>query len=163
MVLGGHSQGGAAAIVGSIDLIHYNPEVITFGAPRVVVRSKPCTTINESRHFRFMNTDVKKYDYAAFQINIFNEKHVGLPMFLDNTNWPLSTPGLDDNRARQPCSLALHEREVYLARVDAMMSRNCFPIPVSGWPGDHYCKYDDECESNFCEQKQCQNGLRNDD
>ena len=109
-----------------------------------------------------MNTDRQKYDYAAFQINVFNERHVGLSMFLDNTNIQLSTPGLGDNKARQPCSLALHERELYLERINAMVARSCYPIPVSGWAQGHYCKFDDECDGDWCEQKECKVGLRND-
>ena len=152
---------GSAAVIGAVDLAHYNPEVITFGSPRAIVDTEPCTVLEPTRHYRFLNTAANKYDYAAFQINVFNEKHVGWTIFLDSLdNFPLSSPSFANNKERTPCSLALHEREIYLERIDDIISRRCFPLPVSKWPNGHYCGYDDECQSLYCEKKQCKEGLR---
>ncbi|CAB9520157.1 expressed unknown protein [Seminavis robusta] len=161
MIFGGHSQGGAAAIVASIDLIELDPiEIITFGNPRAIVRSQKCTAPDPSRYFRFLNTNIgRRYDYAPFQINIFNERHIGTPMLLDDVNFPLSSP-LDDNSCRFPCDLDLHEREIYLERVTAMLTRDCWPIPVARWTAGHYCSYDDECQSLQCQQRSCRDGIR---
>lgn len=160
LVMGGHSQGGSASVIGSIDLIHYNPEVITFGAPRALIRTDPCTTIDATRHYRFLNTDPRRYDFAPFQINIFNEKHVGNAIFMDsNGNFPLSQPD-DDNKSRFGLSTDLHANELYTARISELVDRNCFPVPVSKWPEGHYCSYDDECASRYCEDRHCKVGLR---
>jgi hypothetical protein len=129
------------AVVGSIDLIAHNPEVITFGAPRVILQSSKCSTINETRHFRFINTDNRRrYDFAPCQINFFGERHVGIPMFLEHINFPILSPAFDDNRARMPCSLDIHLRAVYLERVDGLLNGDCFPIPVAKWPEGRPCR-----------------------
>ena len=164
LVLGGHSQGGSAAVVGSIDLIHYNPEVITFGAPRAILDSSAykCTTVNSTQHFRFINTLSNQFDLVVNQIDIFNEKHVGWPLFLDEVNFPIAISSLDDNKNRRLCSLAAHDRERYVERVEKMASKDCFPIPVTrGWPTDHYCTNDVFCQSHYCDswRKVCREGL----
>ena len=51
LILTGFSKGGAAAVVGSIDLEHYNPTAIAFGAPKAVCNFQKCNAINPSKHF----------------------------------------------------------------------------------------------------------------
>lgn len=152
LVLGGHSQGGAAAVVAAIDLRKYNPQVITFGAPRVVLFSSPCSDVEPRRHFRFVNTHpTLGYDRVAFQFNIFRERHIGYPLFLDALdNWPIGSPRFADNASREPRDEDIHERPVYEERINAIIDRNCFPVPVARWPQGHYCYYDDECASRSC-------------
>ncbi|CAB9526509.1 expressed unknown protein [Seminavis robusta] len=158
LVVGGDSQGGAAAVVASIDLAHHNPQVITTGAPRTIVNTSPCKTIDETRHSRFLNTGRHEYDYVPFQPDILNTRHVGHTFFLDDgVNWPVATPGFNNNEPRLFLSRDLHERPVYEERIQAMIDRDCFPIPVGKWPGGHYCTQDDECESGDCSNGACTN------
>jgi len=159
LVFGGTSQGGAQAYIAGIDFVEFNPEVITFGAPRPIVDIAPCKTANETRHYRFLNTGGHRvYDYAPFQINIYNERHIGWPIFLDNLgNFPLATPGLKDNRSR--FMFRMHDFELYTERLNAITNRKCFPMPVARWVEGHPCTYDDECQSKYCEEKFCREGL----
>ena len=153
LILGGNSQGGAAAVIASIDLQQHNPRVITFGAPRAILQSNPCTDVEPLHHIRFLTTHpTLGYDAVAFQFNLFRERHVGYPLFLDEVgdNWPLASPNFEINQVRTPTDRSIHERTIYQERIDAMMERGCFPIPVARWPQDHYCFYDDECMSREC-------------
>jgi hypothetical protein len=54
LVLTGHSQGGALAVIAAIDLHVHNPYVFTFGAPAAVHR--PCNYLNEDRIYQYKNT-----------------------------------------------------------------------------------------------------------
>lgn len=54
LVLTGHSQGGALAVIAAIDLHIHNPYVFTFGAPAAIHR--PCKYINEDRIYQYKNT-----------------------------------------------------------------------------------------------------------
>lgn len=153
------TKGGAAATIASIDLIQYDPQVITFGAPKAIIDCElfPCTTINDENHFRFQNTgEDAKYDFTPFQLNFQNERHVGWPILLDDTLNPLATPGFNMDQSRLRCSLTLHGPSVYADRITTLINRNCFPIPVSKWPNGHYCTRDNECASLSCECFTCQ-------
>jgi len=167
LVVGGHSQGAAMAVVASIDLIQHDPELITIGGSRALVDTEPCTAINAKRHFRFVNTisGSRRYDYVPTQLNVYNEKQVGWPLYLDDLgNFPLGTTGFgDDNGDRFPfISIPAHERSLYMERIDEIINRPCFPLPVAGWRDGHYCRYDSECASNYCDNKACKTGLRRD-
>ena len=155
LVLGGFSQGGAAAIAASIDLNHYNPEVITFAALRTIVDKEACTVIDESKHYRFVNSRSDGYDVVPMQFNLYGERHVGTLLLLDDDNFPLLSPEMSDNESRRPRTLALHDYPTYRERIEGMIDRNCFPIPVAKWPEGHYCRYDTECDTSYCEDKTC--------
>ncbi|CAB9515266.1 expressed unknown protein [Seminavis robusta] len=161
LVLAGDSQGGAVAMAAAIDVTQlYDPTVITFAAPKALVKSMPCSILNTEKHFRFVNTDVQgRYDLVVNQVNIFNEKHTGWTLLLDDINFPLGSPGLDDSRDRCPGTNDLHEYTIYRDRVQAIIDRDCFPLPVGGWPDGHYCRFDDECQTNQCHQRRCKRGL----
>jgi Lipase (class 3) len=52
LVLSGFSQGGAVAVVASVDLKHYNPIVITFGAPQpFLLFMGECSDFDASKHY----------------------------------------------------------------------------------------------------------------
>ena len=163
LVLGGESNGGAAAVVASIDYAHYNPEVITFAAPKAVKKNSACTAIKEENHYRFVNTANGKYDCVVMQINIFNERHVGWPIYLDDLNFPLQSTGISESKSRTPTTMALHEWSLYIERIEGMVDRKCFPVPVAKWPDGHYCNYDDECDSLYCVKDECKRGLFGDE
>ncbi|CAB9499080.1 expressed unknown protein [Seminavis robusta] len=161
LVLTGASIGGAVAVAAAVDLTSlYDPTVITFSAPKVVVRTAPCEHLNSSKFFRFVNTDSQgNYDLIVNQLNLFNERHLGWTFLLDDVNFPLGSPGINDSRDRCPGSFALHEYNIYRGRVEGIINRDCFPLPIAGWPEGHYCRYDDECQTNYCNKRQCQRGL----
>jgi Lipase (class 3) len=56
LVFTGHSQGGAAAIVGAIIDANYIPLTITFGQPPVMLEPS-CSHLNEDHVWRFINTE----------------------------------------------------------------------------------------------------------
>jgi Lipase (class 3) len=56
LVFTGHSQGGAAAIVGAIIDANYVPLTITFGQPPVMLE-RSCPHLNEDHIWRFINTE----------------------------------------------------------------------------------------------------------
>lgn len=62
MVVTGHSQGGATAMVASILLESLNPTVITFGQP--IAADPGCPYIPSERYFRFVNFVVDTFDNA---------------------------------------------------------------------------------------------------
>lgn len=155
IVVSGLSQGAGAAPIAGLDLqlVFQNVTVITFGVPRVWVEKKPCNDLQHTRHFHFLTTTAEAYDGVALgDPNIFKSRHLGWPLFLDDEdNWPIATVGLNNTQQRTPGDRAIHERTFYAARMDELMSRNCFPIPVTeGWPNRHYCHYNDECMSGRC-------------
>lgn len=160
LVLGGYSQGASAAVVASIDLIHYNPEVIQFAPASAVTNGSPCTAVNASRYYRFVNTRTPDgFDIVPNQINIYGVKHIGRLLLLDTTNFPLCYPREDDQRLRWPPSVALHQYDIFLERIDRIINRGCFPVPAAKWPDGHYCWHDDECDSNYCVKETCKRGL----
>ncbi|CAB9511172.1 unknown protein [Seminavis robusta] len=132
LFLGGYSQGGSIAVVASIDLRHYNPTIITFGAPRVAVDSHkfPCHDANPQNHYRYMNQLEDEYDCVANMIPDFNGKHMGTSLILDDTNWPIRTGGINDNLSRTPRGFGPHDRDLYRSRVDEIFVRKCYPLPV---------------------------------
>jgi hypothetical protein len=140
----------------------YDPMLITFAAPRAIVKSGTykCSSMNTTNHYRFVNTRSQAYDIVPNQLNIFNEKHTGWPLLLDDVNYPLMTTDFEDNKSRFQFSFELHDLPLYRERVRNIINRDCFPVPVSGWPDGHYCTYDDECVSNYCSKNLCHTGLR---
>mmetsp|Transcript_22942 Transcript_22942/g.33863 ORF Transcript_22942/g.33863 Transcript_22942/m.33863 type:complete len:772 (+) Transcript_22942:157-2472(+) len=60
LVITGHSQGGAIAIVTSVIFSDLNPKVVTFGAPGTIV--EPCDLVNSTNHYRFINSLESKHD-----------------------------------------------------------------------------------------------------
>ncbi|CAB9505733.1 expressed unknown protein [Seminavis robusta] len=161
LVLSGFSQGGSAAVVAAADLAHYNPEVITFGAARVIVDrdNAPCTeSINPANHYRFVTADTATgYDAIPNQINVWNERHVGHFFLLDadGDNLPLNMPSMDDNVSRRPRTLDMHDFVLYRERIEALLESDCFPLAVAKWSVGHYCRYDDECSSESCVEFAC--------
>jgi pimeloyl-ACP methyl ester carboxylesterase len=54
VVITGHSQGGAIALVAALYLADLNPYVITFGQPPTV--EAPCNLVTSDRVYRWVNT-----------------------------------------------------------------------------------------------------------
>lgn len=157
LVLSGHSQGGAAAVVASIDLRAYNPTVITFGAPRAIHDDgDPCTAANSSNHYRFINTLNNQFDRVPSMGSVFNAKHIGHTFLLDDGNFHVVGTGLNDDQSRTPWTDLPHFVNIYKRRIQAMVNRGCYPVPVAKWSNDHFCGRSDECEDDsFCLMKRC--------
>ena len=145
LVLGGESMGGGAAIVASVEFARHNPEVITFAAPKAIKQRSACSDINEENHYRFINTQLGQYDLIIMQWNLFCERHVGWPIYLDDDNSPLMTTELSESDSRMPANTQLHEWSLYMSRIEEMADRvDQDSFPVSKWPVGHYCNFDDE-------------------
>lgn len=159
LVVGGYSQGAAAATVASIDLLHYKPDVIMFAAPPAIIASSACTASDQLNYYGFVNSDFNGYDIVANQqIRLFGEKFLGPAFLMDDFNFPLSMPSERQIR-RGPGRNDLHMVNVYKERIYALANGGCFPLPVARWPMGHYCHYDDECASSSCMKRNCMEGL----
>jgi len=150
LVVTGHSQGAAAAIVAAVDLRHYNPSTITFGSPRPFMFKDGfhCTDFNSDKHLRFINTKQAQYDSVPFG-TLSMSMMLGRTILLDDNNWPLGYPGLNNDLQRAPENLDLHDPDLYQERMESMLFRNCFPIPAARWGNGHYCNYDDEVNIQY--------------
>ena len=178
LVLSGFSQGGSAAIAAAVDLRRYNPTTITFGAPpafKEISDEAPCTDFNGEDHYWFINTkdshwflDQPIYDqvtvggtYVAFSrgpplaARFLEYRMMGMPLLLDDVNWPISYPDLNSDFVRYPASPQIHASQVYIDRIRALYDQGCYPIPVGKWMAGHYCNFDDECASGFCADEKC--------
>jgi hypothetical protein len=162
LVLCGYSQGGNAATVASVDLVHYQPDVITFGTPVSIIGSSSCTTGEQLNHYRFVSTRFDAYDNIPNVPRGYGEKHLGNVFLLDDVNFPLCMPS-EPNLRRSEFDFSeessLHSSGIYRERISAIADGNCFPLPVARWPVGHYCHYDDECDSKYCLKGQCKKGL----
>lgn len=136
----------------SIDLRHYNPTTITFGSPRpfMIDQKNPCDDFLADRHYRLVNTEDGGYDSVAYGTTSGSES-LGELLLLDDVNWPIAGPGNDNQR--EPRLSDAHRQSLYLDRINNMVSRDCFPVPVGVWPAGHVCTQDDECEGS------CASGL----
>lgn len=86
LVLTGHSQGGALAVIAAIDFHIHNPYVFTFGAPPSIHR--PCKYINEDRVYQYKNTVSynDRLHYDAVSVLPFAAADIGRHFILgDNT------------------------------------------------------------------------------
>ena len=160
LVLGGFSQGAAAATVAGIDLLHYKPDVIMFASPPSILESSPCKASDQLNFYGFVNTNHIGYDLVPNQpLRPFGEKFIGDVFLLDDyLNFPISRPANRQVR-RLPSNPFLHTMGQYAERIHAIANDGCFPFPVALWPNGHYCYYDDECASNYCVKKRCKEGL----
>ena len=148
--------GGAVAAVASVDLKHYNPIVITFGAPQPFLLSLgECPIFDAARHYQFVNVFANHYDRVAQQINPYRAHHLGNLLLLDDGNSNMIGHPRDSTmETRTPQSYIPHL--LYFDRIDQLYHRGCFPIVVGAWPKGHDCRYSDECDSGNCIQQQCQ-------
>lgn len=156
MVFTGYGQGGAAAIIAAIDLDKYNPTTITFGAPRaiVVTSDDPCTTFHATRHFRYISTADGYYDSVPFG-RASEADAYGFPLYLDGMDFPVYSPGFNNDDDQDPQKLKLHDIDIYTDYVTKMFKRNCFPVPVALWPTGHACHKNAECQGQYCKDNIC--------
>jgi hypothetical protein len=158
-------------VVASIDLRQYDPLVVTFGTPRAldITVENPCTDFNAEKHYRFVNTVKKQDTRRRFFGNKDNEpvydsvamsdttgsQTLGLTLLLDDVNWPIAYPEFNDDTTRDPQKRSAHSQDLYRDRINAIYERGCFPVPIGKWTQGHYCQYNDECVSLFCDDEKC--------
>ena len=141
----------------AIDLKEYNPMIISFGCMRAIVDDPkyPCTDLDRTRHFRFVNTNPVaeiEYDGIVMQRWPIDNVQVGHSILFDDQNYPPAYLGLDDDVSRKPYNFDIHFRTPYQERIDQMLALPdaCYPIPLGKWPVNHVCGYNDECETKLC-------------
>lgn len=131
---------------------------MTFGAPRVILKTNecnlPCSILDTSRHYRFINTIDGRYDERVMNNVCTNYRQVGHALLLDNDNFPtIATVGLDNDLIRSPVDVPVHQQGTYTDRINAIAASSCFPIPLTNWPVGHWCSDNDECESGNCQDR----------
>lgn len=129
LIIGGHSQGGAIAVVAAADLARFSPTVVTIGAVRSLV--EPCASIVPENHYRFVQALDGSYDYWTM---IFETQamHVGHTIYLDPMSDNLASyVGLNDNTDREPNSfidINNHDPDLYVVSLTHLVNS---PITVS--------------------------------
>jgi len=158
LVISGYSQAGAIAVISAIDLRQFNPTTITFGATQALVPyNGECKQFNANTHFRIVSVTGRFYDGITVQINPFFAKHYGHFLILEDDDTMFGYPGFNvDTMNRFPMNHFAHLPYFYSHRIQRMLERGCFPIPVGKWGRGHWCNYPDECSSNSCEDHECQ-------
>jgi hypothetical protein len=148
--------GGAVAVIASVDLKHYNPIVITFGAPQpFLLFLGECYEFNTANHYQFVNVLANRYDQVTQQINPYSAEHLGHKLLLlDGEDTMIGHPWDSTIDIRRPQSLIPHL--LYFERIKRIYERGCFPVIVGGWPNGHDCRYSDECDSGNCVDERCQ-------
>jgi hypothetical protein len=137
-----------------VDLKHYNPIVITFGAPQpFLLFMGECSDFDASKHYQFVNVLANRYDRVAEQINPYFAQHLGNLLLLDGEDTMIGHPR-DTIDVRMPQSYIPHL--LYFDRIERIYNRGCFPVIVGGWANGHDCRYNDECDSGLCVSGRCQ-------
>lgn len=163
LILTGDLQAGGVAIVASTDLKEFNPIVITFSAPKVLYETGPfyaknkgkCTDVNPYNHFRFTSLTLGNrpaYDRLAYDYS-FGAQHIGNQIIVDSNRNAVNV-GLYGSDTRSPIGQNFQTINRHVKNWKSLMDI-CRPVPVAGWPNGHFCSKHDECQSNFCLQKQC--------
>ena len=152
MVLSGHSQGGAIAVVASLIYKSYQPTVVTFGAPKAV--HAPCSNIDPHRHYRFVNVHNiklgKLYDCVAM-LTGYGADHFGKTILLDSNP---TYVGLNDNKDRHAYGVSPHlMTSGYLPKMTEMRAKTTRSsrLQVGRSDNGESCGYSDECSSGRCE------------
>ncbi|CAB9523781.1 expressed unknown protein [Seminavis robusta] len=167
LILGGHSQGGAIAVVASADLKRHNPTVVTFGSIRAL--HEDCPDVVPENHYRFANALHSTYDYWPMVMNK-NGDHFGHAVYLDPMSSNLATyTGLNDDTNREPTDmLENHDPDIYYVALSQLIhaapqSMQCasgdgaavIGLRMLGWEDGHYCIGADECKGSFCTDNHC--------
>lgn len=172
LILTGHSQGAAVAIVASLALKQYQPTTLAFGPLKTVVTTSSnnddnkevCTDIDSNNVYTFVVASGGRYDDVPYRNPI--GKTVGHVLLLDEGNTVAYT-GRNDITRRQPFTRTIHAVELYKARVQELLrekdnnnNKNVnkggpFPITITQWSDGHWCNYPDECNSKDCVENIC--------
>ena len=171
VVLTGHSQGGATATQATILLHRLQPTLITFGQPPAV--DAGCDLIPSERYFRFVNSKQEQgedddlgFDPVVFSPTFVSKSvHYGYFILLGDDPTAVKLLGLDQNYTFQPSffdrqnEIAAHTMDggstvpySYRARIDALLQRDNFPVPTTGFAKGVFCErsYHELCATGRC-------------
>ena len=113
--------------------------------------SLPCTDFNAQNHYRIIATTDRMYDSVAVMFSPFGGVHMGHVLLMENDPTMFGYPGFNPTPSfRLPLNFIAHLPWFYSGRIERIMERGCFPVPVGKWLKGHWCNYDDECVSNDC-------------
>ena len=162
VVLAGHSQGGALAMIGAALLHDLHPVVITSASPPAFypVDGKLCPAINQDRVFRFIGTRTRdrgklKYDQIPFttasatQVGHefrVSEKSSGSVAYYYRLN-----PKVYSDKYSLP-SAVHHFKDYIMPKLyTPIKDDRQFPLRL-GFDNDLSCSRNDECGSGRCER-----------
>jgi pimeloyl-ACP methyl ester carboxylesterase len=164
VVLTGHSQGGAIAVIAAMYVSDLLPQLITFGQPATL--DMPCALVNSDRTVRFENSRVGKrgttYDpvpYLPYQAH-----HFGNQIMLGEDSTGVAFIGQDTDIEFDPwdaenffASHRLTSNVGYMTRIDALVDANR-DVPIirsTGFVNGMVCSQSVECDSKSCSNERC--------
>ena len=155
LVLTGHSQGGAIAVVASLFYRRYDPYVITFGAPRAV--DAPCGLINSGKHYRYVNTGDKtmfrrkglSFDWVPMTPGTGSD-HFGYAFLLGKDANSVAALGLNNDDNLLPIGpKSVHSIVEYKYKMRRMANLRS-PIKTNGFSLHRQCTKDNQCQTRMC-------------
>mmetsp|Transcript_17511 Transcript_17511/g.23376 ORF Transcript_17511/g.23376 Transcript_17511/m.23376 type:complete len:251 (-) Transcript_17511:46-798(-) len=169
VVLTGHSQGGALALIAAYKYARTNPIVITFGQPPAM---KSCAFINSKKVFRYINTSTENFmGVAVFGLELEYDIVSGTPLLYDDMighglvladdkygYTQIAYQGLNTARSMKNVDFAAHGMEQYVARIEDLVSQTKYlnrHLQANGFHIGSPCNEDYECASEYCSFGYC--------
>lgn len=171
LILAGHSQGGAIAIISAMYLSDLKPVVITFGQPPVLLDHR-CTLIDSSRVLRFINSvnigNIRSFDPIPFLSNIYAD-FLGHTVLLSGSEGGTAPGGIaylgldfqKFNSMHLDLSTRAHTTTSYINSIRAILNVDVdnvsitnplFPIASNGFSDGTTCANSDFiCASKRCD------------
>ena len=179
LVITGHSQGGATAVISSIMLYSQLPTVITFGQPPAV--DPGCELVPSDRFYRYVNSKVKlwedddlAFDMVPYSPSIISGSvHYGYMLLLGDdvdggSNIKYGGFGEDYFEPDQtflnfdlgimPHTMAAADADYsYESRIDDLVENGVYPVPLDGFSDGAVCEdnYSELCKSGWCVDNLC--------
>jgi len=179
LVITGHSQGGATAVISSIMLYSQLPTVITFGQPPAV--DPGCEWIPSERMYRYVNSKVEMWedDDLAFDMVPYSPSlisgsvHYGHMLLLgDDVNGGsnIKYGGFDEEYFEPDMGLfnfdlgflahtmaAADADYSYESRINNLVANGAYPVPLDGFSDGAVCEddYSELCKSGWCLDNIC--------
>lgn len=166
LVITGHSQGGAQALVAAVIFWQFKPTVITFGQPATLVEA--CPYVISENFYRFVNFKSTGFDCIPFLPNAFEEDvHVGYYLITGgdpnpgamkymgfNLDYDHDIP--DRYKLKNMYAIAPnHSMASYNERINDLILEKSFGI--GGFLNGSFCDdINDFCESGNCQSRYCQ-------
>ena len=155
LVLTGHSQGGAIAVVASLFYRRYDPYVITFGAPRAV--DAPCSLINAVKHYRYVNTgDRTIFRRKGLSFDLIpmtpgtGSDHFGHTLLLGHDADSVASIGVNNDDNLLPAApMSVHSISGYKSKLRRMANLR-IPIKTNGFSLHRPCTKDNQCQTRMC-------------
>lgn len=174
VIISGHSQGGASALVQGILSSFRKPIIITFGQPPTA--DPGCVWLDPDRIFRFINIKSEDCDPTDLGFDpvpfvppfISGAEHYGHAYMIgpdptglkylgqSESDSPVSPQFPLDANERSAHSIT-NEQYGYVRRIEAIFNNNVFPVPADGFPNGAQCEgqYSALCASGTCRDYLC--------